>query len=262
MHAKPPRIVIVCPASAEANNGNWRTARRWQTLLRGHAQVRIVQHWPDALAARDDLMFALHARKSAAAAQAWQADAGWPGWSGQSGERTSGTVIDRSGRSAVHHGPASRTRAGVVDAGSRATHSNADDRSRNGLSASSGRVVMNRFTDPAGQSWRSRCTAPARRARWPDGAQRQQRRLAHQRHVDLHPARLVRRGLRVGEEVLRINPRRGHPVQRQEQAARPRILAHIAGDIRQLHRKAKVTGPRQGIRVPHPHQDTHHRPDR
>ena len=76
MHAKPPRIVIVCPASAEANNGNWRTARRWQTLLRGHAQVRIVQHWPDALAARDDLMFALHARKSAAAAQAWHAQHG------------------------------------------------------------------------------------------------------------------------------------------------------------------------------------------
>lgn len=76
MKAHWPRIVIVCPAGAEANNGNWRTARRWQTLLRGQAQVRIVQHWPDALAARDELMLALHARKSAPAAQAWHAQRG------------------------------------------------------------------------------------------------------------------------------------------------------------------------------------------
>ena len=68
-----PRIAIVCPANAEANNGNWRTAKRWQTLLRGQAQVRIVQHWPDAQAARDEVMLALHARKSAPAAQAWHA---------------------------------------------------------------------------------------------------------------------------------------------------------------------------------------------
>ena len=71
-----PRIAIVCPASAEANNGNWRTARRWQTLLRGQAQVRIVQHWPDAQAARDEVMLALHARKSAPAVQAWHAARG------------------------------------------------------------------------------------------------------------------------------------------------------------------------------------------
>ena len=76
LHPAWPRVVIVCPAGAEANNGNWRTAQRWQTLLRGHAQVRIVQHWPDALAARDTLMLALHARKSAEAAQAWHAQRG------------------------------------------------------------------------------------------------------------------------------------------------------------------------------------------
>ena len=81
MKTRWPRIVIVCPAGAEANNGNWRTARRWQTLLRGHAQVRIVQHWPDAQAARDELMLALHARKSAAAVQAWHAQRG-AGWLG------------------------------------------------------------------------------------------------------------------------------------------------------------------------------------
>jgi len=38
--------------------------------------VRIVQHWPDAQAARDELMLALHARKSAAAVQAWRAQRG------------------------------------------------------------------------------------------------------------------------------------------------------------------------------------------
>lgn len=69
----PPRIVIVCPATAASNNGNWRTATRWQRLLRRHAQVRIVQHWPDADSQRDELMLALHARKSAAAMTAWHA---------------------------------------------------------------------------------------------------------------------------------------------------------------------------------------------
>lgn len=76
MKSTRPRIVIVCPAGAEANNGNWRTAQRWQTLLRGHAQVRIVQHWPDAQARRDEAMLALHARKSAESAQAWHAQRG------------------------------------------------------------------------------------------------------------------------------------------------------------------------------------------
>ena len=66
-------IVIVCPASAQANNGNWRTAERWRRLLRPAFQVRIVQHWPDAQAARDTVMLALHARKSAEAIDAWHA---------------------------------------------------------------------------------------------------------------------------------------------------------------------------------------------
>ena len=29
------RIAIACPAAAASNNGNWRTARRWQRLLQG-----------------------------------------------------------------------------------------------------------------------------------------------------------------------------------------------------------------------------------
>ena len=69
-------IVIVCPASAQANNGNWRTAERWQRLLRPDHQVRTVQHWPDAQAAHDEVMLALHASKSAEAIGAWHAQRG------------------------------------------------------------------------------------------------------------------------------------------------------------------------------------------
>src|SRR5574343_1719794 len=71
-----PRIAIVCPATPESNNGNWRTARRWQRLLQGWAQVRIVQHWPDALAGQDEVLLALHARKSAPSIAAWHAQHG------------------------------------------------------------------------------------------------------------------------------------------------------------------------------------------
>ena len=64
-------MVIVSPALADANNGNWRTARRWQELLPGDRRVRITQAWPDAGAASDDVMLALHARRSAAPIAAW-----------------------------------------------------------------------------------------------------------------------------------------------------------------------------------------------
>ncbi|HEY0886909.1 MAG TPA: TIGR04348 family glycosyltransferase, partial [Ramlibacter sp.] len=64
-------VVIVSPALAAANNGNWRTARRWQLLLAHDHPVRVVQHWPDARAASDTLMLALHARRSAGSIQAW-----------------------------------------------------------------------------------------------------------------------------------------------------------------------------------------------
>jgi putative glycosyltransferase (TIGR04348 family) len=66
------QIVIVSPALSEANNGNWQTARRWQRLLAPHHRVRIVREWPEADAqAQDEVMLALHARRSAAAVQAW-----------------------------------------------------------------------------------------------------------------------------------------------------------------------------------------------
>jgi putative glycosyltransferase (TIGR04348 family) len=65
--------VIVSPALSEANNGNWQTARRWQRLLAPHHRVRIVREWPEAdgQVAQDEVMLALHARRSAAAVQAW-----------------------------------------------------------------------------------------------------------------------------------------------------------------------------------------------
>ncbi|MBA3059320.1 MAG: TIGR04348 family glycosyltransferase [Gammaproteobacteria bacterium] len=71
---KKLNVVIVSPALADANNGNWQTARRWQRLLVKHKahSVRIVRHWPDGpLAAQDDVMLALHARRSAASLNAW-----------------------------------------------------------------------------------------------------------------------------------------------------------------------------------------------
>ena len=64
-------VVIVSPALAQANNGNWRTAERWRELLSATCHARVVQQWPDAGAAADTLMLALHARRSAASIQAW-----------------------------------------------------------------------------------------------------------------------------------------------------------------------------------------------
>ena len=67
------RIVIVSPALADANNGNWRTAQRWQRFLAALGPVRVVSRWPDADAGRDEVMLALHARRSAEAIRAWHA---------------------------------------------------------------------------------------------------------------------------------------------------------------------------------------------
>ena len=64
-------LVIVSPALADANNGNWRTARRWQKLLAGSRAVRVCHAWPDADAGADRIMLALHARRSAAPIAAW-----------------------------------------------------------------------------------------------------------------------------------------------------------------------------------------------
>lgn len=79
---KPPmqkrHVVIVSPALVAANNGNWQTARRWQRLLSPHS-ARIVRQWPDALADQDEVMLALHARRSAESVLAWHARHGQRG---------------------------------------------------------------------------------------------------------------------------------------------------------------------------------------
>jgi putative glycosyltransferase (TIGR04348 family) len=66
-----PSVVIVSPAPPAANTGNARTAARWQELLAPAASARVVQQWPDAEAAGDTVMLALHARRSAPAIEAW-----------------------------------------------------------------------------------------------------------------------------------------------------------------------------------------------
>jgi putative glycosyltransferase (TIGR04348 family) len=66
-----PSLAIVSPARADANNGNWRTAQRWQQFLADDFAVRILQHWPDTGAGQDSVLLALHARRSAPSIQAW-----------------------------------------------------------------------------------------------------------------------------------------------------------------------------------------------
>ena len=65
-----PRIVIVSPAAAGDNNGNWHTAARWQRFLAPIAEVTVAQDWDGAPA---DLLIALHARKSAQAVERFRA---------------------------------------------------------------------------------------------------------------------------------------------------------------------------------------------
>ncbi|MGH6627174.1 MAG: selenoneine biosynthesis selenosugar synthase SenB [Burkholderiaceae bacterium] len=65
-------VVIVSPALADANNGNWQTAWRWQRMLSPIYRTRIVREWPqDPEAGQDAVMLALHARRSAASIAAW-----------------------------------------------------------------------------------------------------------------------------------------------------------------------------------------------
>lgn len=70
-----PLVIIVSPALASANNGNWQTAWRWSRMLASGYRTRIVQDWhaADAVAASDTpvAMLALHARRSAHAIRAW-----------------------------------------------------------------------------------------------------------------------------------------------------------------------------------------------
>lgn len=69
-------IVIVSPALSDANNGNWQTARRWATLLGKQYRTRIIKQWPDTPVVSDDILLALHARRSAGSIAAWHAQHG------------------------------------------------------------------------------------------------------------------------------------------------------------------------------------------
>jgi len=62
-------IVLVTPALADANNGNWQTAQRWSRLLAPTWPVRLCARWDGG---DEDLMIALHARRSAGSALAWR----------------------------------------------------------------------------------------------------------------------------------------------------------------------------------------------
>lgn len=66
------RILIISPAAARDNNGNWQTASRWARFLRGHCQVEVARDWAEHDPA-PDLLVALHARRSAAALAAFTA---------------------------------------------------------------------------------------------------------------------------------------------------------------------------------------------
>jgi putative glycosyltransferase (TIGR04348 family) len=65
-----PHILIVSPASARENNGNWQTASRWMRHLSAFGRVTVAHDW-DSSQVAPDLMIALHARRSAAALAAF-----------------------------------------------------------------------------------------------------------------------------------------------------------------------------------------------
>lgn len=65
-----PHILIVSPASARENNGNWQTASRWMRHLSAAGRVTVARDW-DGSQPAPDLMIALHARRSAAALAAF-----------------------------------------------------------------------------------------------------------------------------------------------------------------------------------------------
>ena len=63
-----PRVLIVSPATAAANNGNWHTAARWAQMLQPDCEVAIAQNWDGT---PYDVLLALHAHRSAPAIAHW-----------------------------------------------------------------------------------------------------------------------------------------------------------------------------------------------
>ena len=75
-HQNKLRVVLVSPAAADANNGNWHTAHRWSQFLSGHCDTTVCQHWPTTSApigTEPQVLIALHARRSADSVTAWAA---------------------------------------------------------------------------------------------------------------------------------------------------------------------------------------------
>ncbi|MDP3826029.1 MAG: TIGR04348 family glycosyltransferase, partial [Polaromonas sp.] len=65
-------VVLVSPALADANNGNWHTARRWAQCLAGHCHTTLRAQWAESSPpAAADALIALHARRSAPSIEAW-----------------------------------------------------------------------------------------------------------------------------------------------------------------------------------------------
>jgi putative glycosyltransferase (TIGR04348 family) len=63
-----PHVVIISPAMANANNGNWQTASRWARFLRERYRITLLAEWNGTPC---DAMIALHARRSAASIAAF-----------------------------------------------------------------------------------------------------------------------------------------------------------------------------------------------
>jgi putative glycosyltransferase (TIGR04348 family) len=75
--SRKPNVVIVSPALASANNGNWQTAKRYANILSKRFSVRILQEWDGDRT--DDVLIALHARRSYPSIAAWHAARGSKG---------------------------------------------------------------------------------------------------------------------------------------------------------------------------------------
>lgn len=70
--SETPNLILVSPALAQANNGNWHTARRWAQCLSGRFRVHLTPHWDEAAVPPPaEAMIALHARRSAPSIHAW-----------------------------------------------------------------------------------------------------------------------------------------------------------------------------------------------
>ncbi len=75
--SNPSPALIVSPALADANNGNWQTARRWARWLRAAGYtVQVVREVSQAQCQRASLLIALHARRSAGAIDRWVSERG------------------------------------------------------------------------------------------------------------------------------------------------------------------------------------------